>query len=34
MKISEIKNGQGSINVEGDVVDVSGIREINKLNLS
>ena len=30
MKISEIKNGQGSINVEGDVVDVSGIREINK----
>lgn len=30
MKISEVKNGQGSINVEGDVVDVSGIREINK----
>jgi len=30
MKLSEIKNNQGSINVEADVVDVSGIREINK----
>jgi len=30
MKISEIKNNEGSINIEADVVEVGEIREINK----
>ena len=30
MKISEIKNNQGSINLEADVIDVGPVREINK----
>ncbi len=30
MKISEIKNNQGSINVEADVVEVGPVREFNK----
>ena len=30
MKISEIKNNEGSINIEADVVEVGEVREINK----
>ncbi len=32
MKISEIKSEQGSITIEADVIDVSGVRNISKFN--